>query len=93
MTDYEENINLIPEHMRESVLAWIETGRMPGDFLRNLLSNNLSLTFHHADPTNRAAVYDYIFYLHNYAPAPCWGSPKNVEEWNKQGGIKGKEPS
>ncbi len=91
MTDYEKNINLIPEHMRESVLAWIETGRPVGSFLTAVISNDLFVAIRRADDINRHALPDYMAYFFNYTPDGCWGSRKNVEKWHKRGGVKGKE--
>ena len=89
MTEYEEHIHLIPEHMRESVLAWIETGRPVGNFLTAVISNDLFMAIGKADDINRHALPDYMTYFFNYAPGGCWGSRKAVEEWHKQGGVRG----
>ena len=85
--DYLENIDILPDYMHEAMIAWIETGRMPGNFLSSLLSNNLFLTFHHADQTNLAMIGDYINYLYNYTPGECWGSPDKVRAWKERGGL------
>ncbi len=85
--DYLEHIDILPGYMHETVIAWIETGRMPGDFLRYFLCNDLFKTFHHADPTNKAMIGSYLTYFYNYTPGGCWGSPEKVEAWGEKGGA------
>lgn len=90
MTDHKEKIRMLPAHMRESVLDYIETGAPVGGFLTALLSNDLRGTFERADEQNRAAVFVYLSFLYNHAPSQCWGSPQRLRDWQERGGLKGK---
>src|SRR5580765_6995795 len=73
----------IPEHMLEGLVAWIEHGVPPGDFLRAVLCNNLVEAVGRADDTNISNLPAYVAYLYNYAPRGCWGSPENVAVWQE----------
>ena len=90
-TRYIEKLDTLPEHMRETIQAWIETGRPTGDFMRALLSNDLMGAYSHADADNAAAMKQWVMYLYNYAPCGCFGSPEAVKDWAKQGGLRGLE--
>jgi len=85
--DYLACLYLIPEHMQEAVVRWIEYGYRapPGDFLSAFLSNDLRETFGRADDTNLQHIKDYVVYFYNYAPAGCWGRADVLETWD---GIK-----
>jgi hypothetical protein len=88
MTDHHENIGILPEHMREPVLDYIDKGYPVGSFLTALLSNDLRRTFECADDINGARVRDFVRFLYCHAPANCWGSPERVEAWQAQGGLE-----
>jgi hypothetical protein len=75
---------MLPEHMRESVIQWIEAPlppRLLGSFLRSVLSNDLREAVAHGDAENVAALKSWVLYLYNYAPAACWGSWGDMERW------------
>ena len=57
----------------EHLLDWYQTGRPLGDFLTNLLKNNLKETIFSADDTNRKALLVYVLFLH-------WQLPSNYKE-------------
>lgn len=78
----------IPDYMQEPLLAYVNTGRLTGDFLRAVLSNNLFDAVGRADSTNLPLIPLYVRWLYNRAPIGCYGSPKVVEAWVKQGGLK-----
>jgi len=71
----------IPEHMRAGMLRWIAFGIHPGDFLSAVLENDLKGAVHRGDDLNRNRLVSYVVFLHNYAPATCWGSPAKVALW------------
>lgn len=79
----------IPDYMRDGLIAHILDGRPTGGFLTALLSNDLKETFNKADDVNQKVVYNYVFFLFNYAPRAAWGSPERVERWRKDGGYNG----
>ena len=81
------NWGSIPERMRAPLLRWFYHGIIPGGFLAAVLRNDLHRACINADDENRHLLWDYVIFLHNEAPAGCWGSPKHVDDWQKA--IKG----
>jgi len=79
--------SLIPDYMIGGLRRYIEQGIEPGHFLSALFSNDLRQTFEQADEVNSRAVGDYVMFLYNYAPAPCWGSRQKFEAWIARGGL------
>lgn len=73
----------VTDTMRQSIVRWIALGRddQLGGFLRALLSNDLMGAFARADEQNAAAMHKWCIFLHNYAPAGCYGSPEAVRQW------------
>jgi hypothetical protein len=85
MSDHFEGLHLVPPHMHDAVVMWIERGEprpdLMGSFFRALLSNDLMEAFGHADAENARAMQGWAMFLYNYAPAPCFGSPEKVAAW------------
>lgn len=79
----------LPSHIRSGVQVYIETGRLPGDFLQAVICNDLSRAFGHADEINRDRLYDIVGFFHNEAPGPCWGSLEKMHAWAAQDGLAG----
>lgn len=82
------NWDLIPDHMRDGVAMYIEEGVLTGDFLEAVFSNNLRGAFERADDVNAKVIGDYVKFLFNYAPSPCWGSKERVDTWINHGGLR-----
>lgn len=78
-----------PEWVRESLTAYVETGRPTGDFLAACLSNDFMDAIGRADGTSLAAIADIAAFIYNKIPGRAWGSRKAVREWMEQGGQKG----
>lgn len=91
MEPYKEKLSILPDHMHDAIVAWIEQARPTGSFLRALLSNNLMDAFGQADEANTAAMRQWVIYLYNYAPAGCFGSPEKVRSWIERGGLHGRK--
>jgi hypothetical protein len=72
---------LIPYHMQEGILNWIFEGVPTGHFLSAVLSNDLKEACKRADSMNSRLIYDYVYFLYNYAPMGCWGSEEKVAAW------------
>lgn len=89
MERYEENLTVLPGHMRDGMKLWIERGVLPGSFLTAVLSNDLMTALGKADDVNRHCLYDYGIYLYNYAPSRCYGSPEKIAAWAAAGGLLG----
>jgi hypothetical protein len=77
----------LPSYVKGRLLAYIMDGESVGHFLTSVLSNNLKDAVGHADDNNLICLPQYVRFLFNYAPAPCWGSPEAVTAWIEQGGL------
>ena len=85
------NYDRIPEHCRESLKRYVETGCPVGDFLTAVLCNSLVDAFARADDINARHMRQYACWLYNQAPGPCWRSQEKVKKWIELGGMKGWE--
>lgn len=77
----EDNLHLIPEHMRGAIRRYYFDGISPGGFLTAVLENNLMEALSRADDENRNALPAYGTFLYNYVPAESYGSPAKVDAW------------
>jgi len=84
-----EAYNMLPEHMRDAMRNYVEYGIEPGDFLRNVLCNNLFGALERADDVNKHRLWDYGLFLYNCAPSRCKGSPEAYKYWLSVGGMEG----
>lgn len=75
--------SLIPESTMESLLAYKETGRPTGDFVRAVLENNLKEAFARADDNNIRAMFHTVSWLYNEMPSGAWGNEQRVRNWLK----------
>jgi hypothetical protein len=73
----------IPPHMQAAIRRYIIEGIQPGDFLTAVITNNLRNAVGKADADNLALLKLYVQWFYNEAPAPCWGSQQNMDEWLK----------
>ncbi|RLB43364.1 MAG: hypothetical protein DRH30_03210 [Deltaproteobacteria bacterium] len=88
---YREKMNeLIPTHMHYGLDAYIKKGIGPGSFMRAVFENNLMNAFGCADEENRRAMFQWVTFVYNYAPAQSHGSPEIVNAWIEKGGLNGK---
>jgi hypothetical protein len=71
----------ISPRIRESLVAYAVEGRPTGDFLRAVLSNDLSDAVARADELNAVALPQIVAFVRNELPRACWGSPTAVERW------------
>lgn len=72
---------MIPDNIKESLTAYVEQRRQPGDFLRSVLANDLSGACGRADHKNKLVLCDIVQYIFNDIPSICWGSYEKVEAW------------
>jgi len=79
----------IPDHMRAGAQRYVERGIRPGDFLSAVLSNDLMGAFQKADVINFNAMEYWARWLHDEAPAGCYGSPEKFKAWIKARGLNG----
>lgn len=71
----------VPTNLHEGLVNYISSRRPVGSFLMAVLENNLKEAVLRADPLTARGLRQLVLFLHNYAPAPCWGSPEAVEAW------------
>ena len=76
---------MLPEHMRDGVRAYIEKRVPPGGFLTAVLENDLMGACARADDTNIHCLPDFCRFLYNEAPHNCHGSPAKVKAWLREG--------
>jgi len=81
-------VGRVPEHMRESLKAYIDEGQPPGSFLRAVLENKLLESFQRADDINRFSMQAWASALYRM-PWRAWGSPEKVNAWITHGGLFG----
>lgn len=87
--DYIKFVSMLPQHMRQPMVNYIEKGFAPGGFLNAVVANNLKEAVARADSINRHYLPEYADYLTWYAPASCWGSQARVDAWVVAGGLEG----
>jgi len=77
-------------YMTDSVIEYIETGVLHGNFLTALFQNDLMGAFRCADGENAAMMDAWTKLLYNWTPAGCWGSVEKVQQWADGGGLNGR---
>lgn len=73
--------SLIEPRFRESIDAYVATGRPAGEFLDAVMSNDLVDAIRRADARAIDNLPHIVSYLYNETPAGCWGSRERVREW------------
>ena len=71
---------LSPDNI-ETLRRYIDNRIEPGSFVRAVLENDLKTACSCADMVNRRKIFEYVEYLYQNAPSPCWGSPEKVDAW------------
>jgi hypothetical protein len=74
----------IEKRFRESLAAFITTGRPTGDFLNAVMSNNLLEAHRRGDVMSLDNLRHICAYLYSKVPSACFGSPYIVEEWGNR---------
>ena len=71
----------LPEHIKESLDAYVQTGRPTGDFLRACIDNDLRMACGRADEQNLGLLAVIVAYLYNECAAECWGKRGAHDAW------------
>lgn len=79
--------SMVPPAMVGGIRRYIEDGIPPGHFLLAVLANDLSEACARADEANKYRIWDFVYFLYNYAPSECWGAPEKVAAWMRRGGL------
>lgn len=89
MSDELIDYTVLPAHLHKGLEEYIERGRIPGDFLVAVISNNLMGAFSLADEISKEALNGIVQFMWNAAPSACWGSKELMTRWSQKGGRKG----
>lgn len=73
--------SLVPEHIREGIIDYVNSHREQGGFLMSVFRNDLRGAIGRADNFNILELREIVMFLNMNAPAPCWGSPEKVTAW------------
>lgn len=84
---YADNVKMLPEHMQEGVLMWINHGIMTGSFMTAIMENDFLNAVGQADETNKRALHTWATFLYCYAPRGSFGSKENVAAWREHNGL------
>ncbi len=74
-------VDMLPQHMREGVLKYLDQHIRPGGFLYAVLCNDLVGATLRADPINKTSLDDWVQWLLGHCPSYAWGSTEIVEAW------------
>ena len=73
--------SIVPEHLHEGLIEYIAARQPCGQFLTAVLSNDLKDACAYADGISTVALKQIVWFLFNFAPGKCWGSPEVVAAW------------
>jgi hypothetical protein len=86
--NFDNGYEAIPSHMQEAILSYVKNGRLTGDFLQAIVSNDLFKAVGHADMKNLPLIPLYVQWFFNRAPMGCIGSAEAVRLWCEKGGLE-----
>ena len=72
---------MIPDRTMQALKGWVTEGLPTGDFLRAVLSNQLSEAVGKADDENLYVLPQIAMFIYNRCPQMCWGNPGAVKDW------------
>jgi len=78
-----------PAWFIESMRAYWEHGRPPGDFGYAVLCNNLTEAMGRADMHSREALPHICTWMYLNMPTIAWKTPEKVKEWINHQGMEG----
>jgi hemerythrin-like domain-containing protein len=73
----------IPQHTRGAIDRYVLEGIPTGDFMYNVLLNDLGGAVAHADEQNSIYLVNIVKFIHNYVPQCCHGSREAIACWLK----------
>jgi len=74
-----DNLHLVPEHMHDGLMLYLEHGVEPGSFLDAVLRNDLVGAFTRADELNQHAMRGWAELMYWHIPMSARGV--NVDQW------------
>ena len=83
----------LPDHLKDSIDAYVEDGRPLGGFLAACIDNTLWEAIRRADDDNLQVIPAIMGYLYNECVATCWGYPGASKAWiSKKWTINSSKP-
>lgn len=74
----------VPDRFTEPLERYVETGRLPGDFLTAVLENDLRRAVGLATEDSLELLPALVRWLTWEAPHAAWGSRESVESWRER---------
>lgn len=74
---------VIPEHIQNGLVAYVNNRYLPGMFLEKVLCKDLGAVVY-ADEESLKSLKEIFLWLYNNAPASCWGSPILFNNWLRE---------
>lgn len=71
----------VPTYMQDGLIAYLQDGRRPGEFLLAVLRGDLFGAYQYADDANLQNIGAYVSFLYNHADPRCFGSKEKVTKW------------
>jgi hypothetical protein len=81
MFDTSNYVDVVREDVLRDLVNYGKSGVPVGDFLRSVLTNNLTLTICRADESNIKQIKEIVMFVNNELPSGCWGSLDKYESW------------
>ena len=75
------DLRLIEPRFKETIDAYIKSGRPTGGFIDAVLKNDLKEAIGRGDSEAIDNLPHIVAYLYNKAPNICWGNKELVDEW------------
>ncbi len=80
----------IPLHLHSALERWLTEGVLPRrEFLRSILTNDLTGAVRHGSPSERAALVAIVSFLIAECPHTGFGGAEKCAEWRRMGGWRG----
>ena len=71
----------LPDHLKESIDAYVNAGRPVGSFLEACIDNNFMEAVGRADADNIHILPAIVGYLYNEVNGYCWGHDGAYKRW------------
>lgn len=71
----------VPHRLREGLVEYLTARRPTGDFLKAVLSNDLTDAALRADEVSGIHLVPIVKFLAHCAPAEAWGSGEAITAW------------
>ncbi len=81
----------VPPRYRAEIVAYINDGVRPSQFVSAIIANDLELALIHEEKgTPKSALRAIFFFLREHAPRDCRGTFNHLKAWIKAGGVYGR---